>query len=159
MRKVLALTVIVWISGIGQASAQPGLEAFAGFTSGLLVGGHGDSVLTTTGLDVRLSTPIAPGTRLEGMTTVGGPDGDRLSGVQLLRDRRTIGSVTTFSSYGLLRAHEPRSPGVKSYPVFAIGGGVRDRINSRFGIQYDLQWLSPLLGFRTSLGATVRLRR
>ena len=159
MRNVLALTVIVWISGIGQASAQPGLEAFAGFTSGMLVGGSADSVLTARGLDVRLSTTIAPGTRLEGMTTLGGPDGDRLSGVQLQRERRAIGALTTFSSYGLMRAHEPRSPGVKSYPVFEVGAGFRDRISSRFGVQYDLQWLFPLLGFRTSLGATVRLRR
>lgn len=159
MRNVLALTVIVWISWLGQASAQPRFEAFAGFTSGMLVGDSADSVLTPRGLDVRLSATIAPGTRLEGMTTPGGPGGDRLSGVQLQRERRTFGPVTTFSSYGLLRAHEPRSPVVKSHPVFAVGAGVRDRINSRFGVQYDLQWLFPLLGFRTSLGATVRLHR
>jgi hypothetical protein len=159
MRNVLALTVIVWSCGAGVASAQPGIEAFTGFTSAVLVGDSAESVLATRGLDVRLSVPIAPGTRLEGMTTVGGPGGDRLSGVQLLRERRTIGSLTTFSSYSLMRAHEPGSPGVKSYPVLGVGGGFRDRITSRVGLQYDLQWLFPWVGFRTSLGATVRLRR
>ena len=145
MRDVLALTMIVWISGIGHASAQPGLEAFAGFTSGLLVGGHGDSVLTTTGLDLRVSTPIAPGTRLEGITTVGGPAGDRLSGVQLLRDRGTVGRSPPFRHTDCCAPMSPHTPASRALQFLrlAVESGTK---STRVPASYDRQWLSPLFG-------------
>jgi hypothetical protein len=157
VKNTVLLTASIWFLWAGPASAQPDLQVFAGITTGVLVGDSADNALHPSGMELRLSTAIMRGTRLEAMTTLGGPDGNRLSGVQLLRERGATDRATIYTSFGLLRAHEPRSPLVKSFPVVAGGAGGRVAINSRVGIQHDLQWLFPLVGFRASIGASVRM--